>query len=480
MKVTVAVFGGGIIGAFLFDMLTLRGVKTVLIEKGEDVSLGATKANSGLIHAGYNCTIGSLKAKFNVEGNKMYPKIAKRIGEKILKCGSLVVGGKGDQKKLKLLKKQGEINGVKNLEILGREKLLKLEPNLGKNICFGLYAKDAMVISPYMFDVALCEEGILNGGKVKLNFDTKSIKKTKGKYIILGTEEEIEAKYIINACGAGVNEIGTLLGEDKVNLTFVKGEYLLLDDSQRGLVSRQIFPLPTKLSKGIVIGRTIHGNIFLGPTAVPIKEYETSVSKEGIDTIKDHTLKIIPKINFKKVMKLYAGVRVKTGDDFTIRFSKKNRGYVLIAGICSPGLSCAPALAKYVIDILAHDYDLKTKKITPARRRPYTNIHNLSEEKLNALIAKNPDYGEIVCSCENISKGEILEVLRSPLPVTTTDGLKRRLRLTMGRCQGAFCYPKALKILSRFLKKREEDIHMRDSKALVTGNIKEGGIYGKN
>jgi len=478
METEVAIIGAGIIGASIFDDLTINGIKCCLIEKGEDVSLGATKANSGIIHAGYDCEENTLKAKFNVRGNQLFNSLAKRIGEEISNCGSLVVGDENSLEKLKLLKKRGQRNRVKHLKILNRKQLLKLEPNLNEKIKFGLFAKSAKIISPYHFCISLVEEAIINGGVLKLNFSTTKIEYKNNKFLISNGKETIKSRFLINACAQGVNEINNLLNENEVPIKFTKGEYILLDNSERNLVSRPIFPLPTEKGKGILVCPTIHKNIFLGPTAVDIDKYETSFNYSSLSTIKAHVVDNINNINFKKIIKLYAGVRVKTNDDFYIKFSEKNPNYLIISGICSPGLSSAPAIAEYVTSQLV-EKGLIRKKIKLLKRKPYTNILNLSNHKLNKLIKKDSNYGEIVCRCENISKGEILEVLNGPIKDLTTDGVKRRLRTTMGRCQGSFCYPKLIKILATYYKKDESKIAYKGKSSVVVGSVKEGGLYEK-
>ena len=472
----VAIIGSGIVGSFIFNTLTLNGIKCILIEKGEDVAIGATKANSGIIHAGYDCAENTLKAKFNVEGNKMYEEIASRLGEKIVKCGSLVVGDENSLEKLQNLLARGIKNGVKNLKILNKQQLQKLEPNLNENICYGLYAKDAKIISPYHFCISLVEEAIINGGELKLNFNTTKIDYINNQFILSNNSETIKANYLINACAEGVNIINNLLGEKEVDIRFTKGEYMLLDHSEGSLVSRPIFPLPTEKGKGVLVCPTVHKNIFLGPTAVDIKDYETSVNYESLSTIKSQVVKNVNNINFKKVIKLYAGVRVKTGDDFYIEFSKQKPNYLVISGICSPGLSAAPAIAKYVLNQLILK-GLKTKKINAKKRKPYTNILSLNKKQLNTLVQKDANYGDVVCRCEVITKGEILEVLKGPIKNLTTDGIKCRLRTTMGRCQGSFCYPKLLKIVADFYNKHEKEIDFKGTSSLVTSDIKEGGLY---
>ncbi len=476
---TVAVFGAGIVGGCIFDNLVLSGIKSVLVEKENDVSLGATKANSGIIHAGYDAETGTLKAKLNVRGNKLYPALAKRLNEKIVSCGSLVVGREEDLPALKVLLDRGIANGVKNLEILNSEQLKTLEPNLNKDIKYGLFAKDAKIISPYSFCISLVNEGLINGGNLLLNFDTIKIEKENSKYIVESKDgRKFSCNYIINCAGAGVNEIGSLIGENKIDITYKKGEYILQDNSEAHLVNRPIFPLPTKHGKGILACPTVHQNIFFGPTAVEEKTYDTSFSYSSLKDIKEKVVNMVDNINFRKTIKLYAGVRVISGDDFVIEYKNKNPNYIVFAGICSPGLSCAPAIAEDVTKYLIKQ-GVKTKKIVPKKLNKTPHIVELKEKEQNELIEKNKTYGEIVCHCEKITKGEILDTLKSTPYRLTTDGLKRRLRTTMGHCGGSFCYPKLVKIMADYYKVPEEEIDFKGNSSVVIGEIKEGGIYEK-
>lgn len=508
---SVCIIGGGIVGAFLFDELSLMGENPVLIEKGEDVSLGATKANSGILHAGYDCECGTNKAKFNVAGLKMYHEVANRLGEKIINCGSLVVGDKNSRTKLEELLSRGTKNGVKNMSILARSELLSLEPNLSDDIEWGLYAKDACIISPYHFCVSLCEEGVLNGGEIRLNFKPQKIIKISREiianlspdtffqqlsklekifenkqlddfcYIVLSGDDYVICDSIVNCAGAGINEVSRLLFEKLFPTKFVKGEYILLDNSEGDLVHRPIFPLPDKNGKGILACPTVHGNVFFGPTATETTADDTAVSSEGLAKIKSHATKLVKNINFKKVIKLYAGIRVKTGDDFELYFSERNRGFVTLAGICSPGLTSAPAIAHEVVEYLKKinivaNLQENDRKIV--KRKPYTRIFDLNPDEIDELIKNNGDYGEIVCNCEKITKGEVLEVLKnSPISPLTTDGIKRRLRATMGHCQGSFCYGKLIKIMADFYNVDESEIVFKGESSLVTGDIKSGGLY---
>ncbi len=471
----VVVIGGGIVGSAIFDELVLNGIKTALVEKGEDVSLGATKANSGIVHAGYDCVPKTLKAILNVRGNALYEKMVKRLGEKITKCGSLVVSKKEDLKGLEDLKARGISNGINNLRIVERDELIKMEPNLSDDIYYGLYAPSAKIVSPYNICIALCEEAIINGGKLFLNYNVKQITK-RDVFVLTDGKQEISAKFIINCTGAGVNEINKMVGEDELPIKLTKGGYILLDKTEGGLVKRPIFPLPTKKGKGILVCPTVSGNIFLGPTAEDIEEYETSTTIEEMNLIKEKTVQMVNNINFRNSIRTYAGVRVKVGDDFVIKFGDKVENYLLVAGICSPGLTAAPAIAEMVLKMLK-EKQLKLKKIKAKKRKPYTNICKLSDSELNKLIKQNPKYGKVVCKCENITEGEVLEVLNGPIKPLTTDGVKRRLRASMGRCQGSFCYPKILEIMAKKYNTPYENIKMKGEASVVVGEIKEGGLY---
>ena len=471
----VAIIGGGITGVCIFDKLQLSGLDAVLIEKGEDVCLGASKANSGIIHAGYDCEEGTIKAFHNVRGNKLYPHILRRVGEQFIRTGSLVVGDETSKDKLLNLYHRGKVNGVRGMKILDRKKLIKLEPNLSENIKYGLYAKSAAIFSPYNATIAICEEAIANGGVLKLNYSVTSIQ--QGDYFTISNGKEIiRAKYLINCAGAQANDINLLLNDDKLDIKLVKGEYILLDKTEGKLVHRPIFPLPTKKGKGILVLPTEAGNLLCGPTAVDINNFETSVSAEGVDYIKKSTSNMVNGLNFKKAIKLYAGVRVKVDNDFVIRFSNKIKNYYLVAGICSPGLTSAPSIAKQVCDELVKN-GLKTKKIKFVKRTPYINLNRLSDKQINKLIKKDKTFGKIICRCEGITEGEILSVLKSPIRPLTIEGIKRRLRVTMGRCQGSFCTPNLIHLVANFYKIPEREVVIRGKTALVVSDIKEGGIY---
>ncbi len=470
-KYGVAIIGAGIVGASLFSELARKGVKVVMLEKSADVSDGSTKANSGIVHAGYDPIPGTLKAKFNIRGSQIYPSMCQRLGVGICQCGTLVVANESGREALEQLLHRGIENGVSGLRIIEREELHEMEPNLADNIDIALFAPTGAVISPYLVCIALAEEGVVNGGVAKLNFEVNRIEKVNDSYILGNGTEQVEADFVINCAGVNANTINAMVGAPTFDTHYVKGEYLLLDKSQNGFVNRPIFPLPTKAGKGILATPTLHGNIMLGPTAIPCEPNDTTVDAEGIAIIKEKIKLSVKEPNYKKVIKLFAGVRVVSGDDFVIDKLPNSHFYYTV-GICSPGLTAAPAIAEYLCEKLVADgMEVSVHKFVP--RTPYVTTNDLSKKQLKELIKKDASFGKIVCRCEKITEGEVVEALNSPLHPTTVDGIKRRMRPTMGRCQGGFCLPKLIKIMSRELDVPEEEITLHGNKSEILAKDKD-------
>lgn len=435
------IIGAGVVGVSIFNELVRRGYKCLLIDKAYDVATGASKANSGLIHAGFDAPEGSLKARFNVQGNKLYPAICKRLGLPLKKIGALVVGD--DYSQVDKLYHRGLANGVKNLQILNREQLLDLEPHLSSNITCGLYAKDSYIISPYLLTICLTEEAIVNGGEVWLNTQVEELC-NKDKYELHTSSGTVYATNIINCAGAGYNQIAKILGTEQKPLSFRRGEYYVLDSTQQNLVSHTVFPLPTNKGKGILITPTVDGNILVGPTS-EVSENITKTTKEGLDEIKNKQKLLIDNLNLQTTIRVFSGIRVSCGADFVIEKSKKQPNIINVAGICSPGLSSAPAIAIAVAEILNY----ADKKIATKPIKPYFLFKDLIKQQKQELLAKDPNYSRIICKCENITAGDILFALKRPLKVVSTDGIKRRVRAGMGRCQGGFCLDGVISLLAR-------------------------------
>ncbi len=437
------IIGAGVVGVSIFNDLTRSGYDVAIIEKELDVSTGTTKANSGLIHAGFDCKPNTLKAKLNVEGNAMYPEICARLGVELKRLGAYVVGN--DEEAVNNLMEKGKANGVKGMKKLSNSALHKLLPNLTPEMTTGLFAENAYIIDPYFYTICLAEEGVINGGEIYFDYHIKSIKQTANGYVISNGKEEIITPIIFNAAGAGYNDVAKLLKSELYNVVHRRGEYYVLDHSEKDVVKSTIFPLPTKAGKGVLVTPTVNGNILVGPTSYESDD-TTVTTAEGLADIATKVKKMVDNVNLGKTIRVFAGVRSIVGEDFVIEPSQKCKGVINIAGICSPGLSSAPAISQMAIGLSGLKYDptIRCNKIAP-----YTNLSKMSVAEKNALIRRDKDYGLIVCKCEGITLGEIKDAINRPIRPRTMDGIKRRVRAGMGRCQGGFCNDKVAMIISQ-------------------------------
>lgn len=448
----VLIFGAGVVGTCLATDLARSGYSVCLVDKASDVSTGASKANSGLIHAGFDAKPGTLKAKLNVEGNKMYPSLCKRLGLKLRKLGAVVIGN--NTQTVKELYDRGIANGVKNLFVLSREELLKILPNITENVTCGLLAKNAYVVCPYLLTICMAEEAILNGATVLLEFDAKKIRKNNGIFEISDGKTTVFAKKVINSAGAGVNDVAKLLKTETYPIVFKRGEYFVLEQSEAHIAPVTVFPLPEKGSKGILITQTLDGNILVGPTSYESDD-STKTTREGLNLVAEKSGLLLSNVNLRKSIRQFSGVRTICGDDFAIEQSKIDNDVLTLAGICSPGLSSAPAISKYAIEKMGLIYNptIKNKQI-----EPYFLFKDLKNAEKNQLLSKNHTYGELVCKCENITKGDILNALHRPLKIHSVDGIKRRVRAGMGRCQGGFCSIPVAEIIAKTRKIPLEEV----------------------
>ncbi len=458
--------GAGVVGASIFNKLVRNGYKAIIVDK-QDIASGMSKANSGLVHAGFDAKTGSLKAKLNVLGNKMYENLCARLGLPLKKCGAYVLGN--DLNALKELKLRGKKNGVKELKIIKQKDLLKQIPNLNPEIKFGMHAQNAYIVSPYLLTICLCEEAVLNGGDYKLFFDIKKVKDSGEYFTISNGKEEIFAKQIINCGGAGFNDISKLLKTEQYNLEFKRGEYYVLDSTESDLTSATLFPLPSAHSKGVLVTPTIDGNILVGPTSYT-SDPSVKTTKAGLNEIKEKANALLTNINLKKTIRVFSGVRVICGDDFIIENSKLNAKVFNVAGICSPGLSSAPAIAEYVFNKLG----LREQKLELKKLEPYKLAKDLSIDVFNVLVKKDSSFGKVVCKCENITEGDIKMALNRPIKCVSVDGVKQRVRAGMGRCQGGFCLDKVITLIAKENKIDIKDV-IKDKKNsnIIVSNIKE-------
>ena len=451
----VLVIGGGVIGGAVLRELSKYNLKCVMVEKESDVSMGQSKANSGIVHAGYDAKEGTLKAKFNVLGSMMMESYAKELGVKYRNNGSLVVAfSESELETIKNLKERGEKNGVKELFVIGREELKKLEPNIQDGAVGALYAKTGAIVCPYELTIASIGNAMDNGAELYTDFEVIKVEKTdKGFKVYSSDGKVVECKVVINCAGLNSGKISKLFGDDSFEIGGRKGEYILLDRQSGNFVSHTLFKTPTEKGKGILITHTVDGNILLGPTAELVLDGSTETSESGLVFIQKTANEMCKNVPTFNTITSFAGVRAYSNKhDFIIEESKLCKNLINVAGIESPGLTSAPAISKYVVEeILSKILPLSKNESFNGNRKPDYFFKNLSMEEKNEIIKKDNRYGKIVCRCEEITEGEIVRAVLENPKATTVDGVKRRVRAGMGRCQGGFCQPHVAEIIAREL-----------------------------
>ena len=451
----VIVVGGGVIGATILRELTKYRLKVAMVEKESDVAMGQSRANSGIVHAGYDAKEGTLKAKFNLLGNLMMPTYTQELGVKYINNGSIVVAYSPDEiDTLYELKSRGEKNGVEGLEVIDTETLRAIEPNISPDACGALLAKTGGIVCPYELTIASIGNAMDNGASLYTDYEVCEIVKGVDYFIVKSTDgRELSTKIIINSAGIGSGDISKMAGDDTVHISGRKGEYILLDRESQGYCTHTIFKTPTSKGKGILISPTVDGNILLGPTAQEVDVPDTDTTSTGLDYVKQTADSMCVRVPHYNTITSFAGVRAYSDThDFVISHSDKVEGLINVAGIESPGLTSAPAIAKYVVEELVSALlPLVENTDFDGRRQSDHYYSKLDNDSKNKIIAQDPRYGKIICRCEQITEGEIVSVIRRNPRATTIDAVKRRLRAGMGRCQGGFCQPQVAQILAREL-----------------------------
>ena len=475
MQADVLVIGGGVVGCAIARQLSARETRVVLVEAHEDVSMGASKANSAIVHAGYDTKPGSMMAALNVRGNAMYDAWCQALEVPLARIGSLVIAfGPEEEETLLRLLEQGQANGVPDLAIISGEEARKLEPMLSQDVTAALYAKTGAITCPYQFTVACYENAVHNGAQALMNAPVHGIERMAEGFRVQCGTYTVEARYIVNAAGMFADDIARMVGDDSFHLSARKGEYMLLDHTANTL-SRVIFQTPTKMGKGVLVSPTVDDNAYAGPNACDLEDREDiQTTAEGLAGIAKLSLKSVPSLNIRAVITSFAGLRAQpsTGD-FIIEQSSAAPCMIHAAGICSPGLSSAPAIADYVVELLeTAGLSLPMKPGFDPCRPAIRRFTEMTREEQAQAIAGNPRYGRVICRCETVTEAEIVEAVRRG--ARSLDAVKRRTRAGMGRCQGGFCAPRVMEIISR-----EAGVPMTeitkfggDSKLLV-GAIKE-------
>ena len=457
----VIIVGGGVIGCAIARELSKYKLRTVLLEKNNDVCNETSAANSAIVHSGYDPLPNSLKAQMNVLGNSMYPQMCKELDVPFIQNGSLTIATTDDEMNTLLsLQKRANENKVET-KILSSEEVLKLEPQLNKDIKGALFAPTCGIVNPFELTVALMENAMDNGVELLLNHEVNNIKINENSVsVFCKNDKELECKVLINAAGLFADDINAFVDKDSFTITPRKGQYFVLDHFDLNFVKHTLFMVPSDKGKGVLVTPTTSGNYLIGPSSDFVDDkQDLSTTKDILDSVRSQASRIIENIPYANLIRQYSGLRaVSSTGDFIIEHSKVSKNLINVAGIQSPGLASCPAIALKVVELLKECMPLNAnEEFNPIRRKVY-RLKEMSLEDKNKLISENPQFGHIVCRCEKISEGEIVDCIHRNCGATTVKGVKKRCRPGFGKCQGAMCEASVIKILARELKKDESEI----------------------
>ncbi|MDE7209301.1 MAG: NAD(P)/FAD-dependent oxidoreductase [Clostridia bacterium] len=473
----VIIIGGGIIGCAVARELSRYQVKITLLEKCGDVSLGTTKANSGIVHAGFDAKPNTLKAKFNLLGNAMFDDLAKQLDFPFKRNGAFVLCfDKDELDGLKQLYDRGVANGVEGLELLSGDEARQLEPHISDKVAGALYAKTSGIVSPYEMCIAYAENASVNGCEFLFNKEVCDISKDKDKWKVKTSGGcEFFADVVVNCAGVHADDINNMVCKEKMKIVARKGEYMLYDKSCGNIASRTIFQMPSKMGKGILVAPTTHGNLITGPTAIDVDDKDgLSTTYDGLGEVYTKSLISVPSLNKKFVITQFSGLRAHSeGGDFIIGESCQ-KGFYNVAGIESPGLTSAPAIGLHVADEVAGMLSLNKKDDFVATRKGIPHFATMTDEERAQLIKSNPLYGKIVCKCEVVTEGEIVDSINRPIGAKDVDGVKLRTRAGMGKCQSGFCMEKVMEIIARERGVAFDEVEKCDGGKIVFGKVKGG------
>lgn len=471
----VAVIGGGVIGTAIARYISLLDLKAALFEREEDISSGTTKANSGIVHAGYDPEPGTLKAKLNVRGSELMREESSKLGFDYKNNGAFVISlREEDDYKLQLLYERGLKNGVKAMSIISGDEARALEPDLSKDVTKALYLRSSAIVCPFSFTEALAENAYANGVEFYFNREVVDVKRIGNRWsLIFSDGSSASCSYIVNAAGLYADRINNMVSRHKLRITPKRGCYMLFDKNTEKSVTRTIFQLPTENGKGVLATPTVHGNLMIGPTSIAQKDKEDKATyEEDLLIIRRDAEKSIGDIPYKNVITSFSGLRAhEEGGDFVIGEAEDASGFFNAAGIESPGLSASLAIGEYVAALIEKKAGFK-KKVDPIleRKKPI-RVSELDREKLNELIKMNPLYGRVVCRCELVTEGEIVDAITRPLGARSMDAIKRRVRAGMGRCQAGFCTPRVLELLAEYTNKPMNEITKKGyGSPVITGD----------
>ncbi|MBP3657315.1 MAG: NAD(P)/FAD-dependent oxidoreductase [Clostridia bacterium] len=447
----ILIIGAGVTGCAVARVLSRYEANITVIDRGADIAEGASKANSGIVHAGFDAKPGTLKAKLNVDGAKMYPALCEELGVPYSQPGALVIGfTEEDRATLENLVRQAELNDVPGCRLVEREEILKMEPNTNPEVLCALYAPTSGLTSPYEMTFALADHAAVNGVKFELGEEVQGVAKgSDGKWHVTTSKGERVCDILVNCAGVGSANIHNMMNSETLQIIDRRGQYYLMDRMAKLPFTMTMFQCPTKMGKGVLVSPTVHGNLLLGPSAEDIPdELDTSTTADGLKFVLDKSRLTWPQASPRGTITNFSGIRAhEAKGDFVIGAVKDQENAYETVGIESPGLSAAPAIGEMLGTQIAEEMGLAKKaEIVPAikRRKPF---HEMNTEERAAAVAENPLYGNLVCRCEVVTEAEIRDAIRRPVGATTIDGVKRRTRAGMGRCQGGFCSPRVAEIL---------------------------------
>ncbi len=450
--VDIVIIGAGVSGCAIAREVSRYRADVLVLEREEDVCCGTSKANSAIVHAGYDAANGSLMAKLNVEGSRLMPALSKELDFPYENNGSLVVMvSEDDRPALNRLYENGVANGVEGLRIVERDELVQMEPNISDQAVAALYAPTGAIVCPFGLTFALAENAARNGVKFQFDTEVTGIEKTDGGWKLSTTRGDVEARVVVNAAGVYADKLHNMVSDDAMTITPRRGDYFLLDHSAQGHVSHTVFQLPGKFGKGVLVAPTVHGNIIVGPTAIDIEDKEgVATTQAGLDEVRAKCGLAVKDVPLRQTITSFAGLRAhEARHEFFI--GEVQPGFVDCAGIESPGLSSAPAIGVMVSGIVKNILKLEENPGFESKRKGILDPKGLDAEARAALIRENPAYGTVICRCETVTEGEIVDAIRRVPGARSVDGVKRRVRAGMGRCQGGFCSPRVMEILAREL-----------------------------
>ena len=460
MRYDVAIIGAGVVGAMAARELSRYDLKVCLLEKENDVAMGASRANSGIIHGGYDPIPGTLKAKMNTAGVPLLYEAARELNAHYVNNGSFVCAfGEGENPAIDALYERGLANGIEKLQILSGDEARAMEPNLSEKVTRVLYIPTAGIICPYDLTIAAVGNAMDNGVELLRNFEVVSVE--NGFVVTAADGRTVECEYLLNCAGGYSDKVARMVGDDFFTIIPRAGEYMLLDKSEGSRVKHTIFQVPSKEGKGILVSPTADGNLLVGPTAMKVATPEsTETTSEGLAMVARLAAKSVPSVNFRQVITSFSGVRSSAhGDDFIIQVSEANPKCVHTGAIDSPGLTSCVAIAKYAVELLCQQgLALNEKENWNGHREDTRAFRKMSDEEKDAFIKENPAYGKIVCRCETVSEGEIRAAIRRNPPAFDIDSVKRRTRSGMGRCQGGFCSPYVMRLIAEEQGMKMEDV----------------------